>query len=107
MSEQTVSPQDEDHSEAKGSKTNIANIQQNFNFAQNIDLDKLAELSKNDKSLAERIMALYENQFEHGKEIDKFLIESEQKEQDLRLNEPPGKENMFLEGNCSQCLWHF
>ncbi|AEI14059.1 hypothetical protein Flexsi_0371 [Flexistipes sinusarabici DSM 4947] len=104
MSEQTISPQGEDNSEAKESKTNIANIQQNFNFAQNIDLGKLAELSKNDKSLAERIMALYENQFEHGKEIDKFLMESEQKEQNLRLNETPWQRKYVFRGQLFSVL---
>lgn len=67
----------------------IANIQNNFNFAQNLDIDKLAYLSKTDKKLADRVMTLYEKNFEHVRKCDVKVITLEEQEQKLRAEETP------------------
>ena len=69
--------------------TQIANIQNNFNFAQNIDLDKLAFLSSKNKELADKVMALYEKNLEHIEKCDDRILSLEEKEQRLRETEIP------------------
>lgn len=76
-------------SKEASSKHHVANIQNNFNFAQTIDLDKLAYLSSTDKALAERVMCLYETQLAHVKEMDKGLLGLEEEEQKLRKVDVP------------------
>lgn len=80
------------------SSQNIANIQQNFHFVQNIDISKLNELSLTDKDLADRIMKLYESQLEHSKKIDDFIMQAEEKEQNLRINDIPHQRKYAFRG---------
>lgn len=70
-------------------KQQIANIQNNFNFAQNIDLSKLAQLDQANSELAQRMTAIYEDQFKHAAMCDTAIIELEKKEQSLRETEIP------------------
>ena len=101
MKKQNISVHDNNVSdESRESPQNIANIQQNFHFVQNIDVSKITELSQVDSSLANRIVSLYESQLEHGKSIDEFLVEIEQKNNYYEKKIFHIKENMLLEDNC-------
>lgn len=82
--------------ESKAEKANsnsttqhIANIQNNFHFTQNIDLDKMSSLSEISPEIASRMMSLYEQQFEHAKAVDNKIIELEKTEQKARVEEIP------------------
>ncbi|AOO64729.1 hypothetical protein [Sulfurospirillum halorespirans] len=70
-------------------KQQIANIQNNFNFAQNIDLGKLSQLEQINPDLAHRMTTIYEEQFKHAVFCDTSIIELEKKEQQLRETEIP------------------
>lgn len=70
-------------------KQQIANIQNNFNFAQNIDLGKLAQLEQINPELAKRMTGIYEDQFKHVVMCDTSILELEKKEQTLRETEIP------------------
>jgi len=61
----------------------IANIQNNFHFSQNIEIDKLTLLAKNSSELADRLMTICER----GR--DSFIIDTESKEQQSRIEERP------------------
>jgi len=67
----------------------ILNTQNNFHFTQNIDLEKVANLNSVSPDLADRVMTIYEKQFEHAKEIDKSILEIEKTEQQSRITERP------------------
>lgn len=67
----------------------ISNVQNNFHFAQKIDLDKMAQLNDSAPDLASRVMTLYENQFDHAKTVDNNIITLEKNEQTSRINERP------------------
>lgn len=82
QNEQGTSPQE-------NIKQQIANIQNNFNFAQNIDLGKLAQLDQSNPELAQRITAIYEDQFRHVVACDTAILDLEKKEQSLRETEIP------------------
>lgn len=64
-------------------------IQNNLHFVQNIDINALNELSKSDSKLASRAMALYENQFEHAKNMDEKIVNLEEQEQNDRRRDRP------------------
>ena len=67
----------------------IFNQQNNYHLVQNIDIEKLAALSKINPDIADRVMCLYEEQQKHNINIDKSILELEQKEQKSRLEEIP------------------
>ncbi len=68
---------------------NVFNQQNNYHLAQNIDIEKLATLSKINPDIANRVMCLYEDQQKHNINIDKSILDLEQKEQKSRLAEKP------------------
>ena len=68
---------------------NVFNQQNNYHLAQNIDIEKLATLSKINPDIANRVMCLYEDQQKHNINIDKSILDLEQKEQISRLAEKP------------------
>jgi len=69
--------------------TTTFNQQNNYHLAQNIDLDKLSELSRNSPKLASRVMELYEKQQQHNISIDTKILTLEETEQKARLTETP------------------
>jgi uncharacterized membrane protein len=68
---------------------NVFNQQNNYHLAQNIDIEKLATLSQINPDIANRVMCLYEDQQKHNINIDKSILDLEQKEQKSRLAEKP------------------
>lgn len=76
-------------SENNNPNTQIFNQQNNFHLSQQIDLNKLANLSTKDGELANRVMSLYEKQQEHNINIDSRIINLEEKEQEIRKREIP------------------
>lgn len=67
----------------------IANIQNNFHFTQDIDLKKVTELSKVSPDLATKYMELCDRRQTQAENIDSFIMTMETKEQDLRITEQP------------------
>ena len=67
----------------------VFNQQNNYHLAQNIDIEKLATLSQINPDIANRVMCLYEDQQKHNINIDKSILDLEQKEQKSRLAEKP------------------
>ena len=67
----------------------VFNQQNNYHLAQNIDIEKLPTLSKINPDIANRVMCLYEDQQKHNINIDKSILDLEQKEQKSRLAEKP------------------
>ncbi|MFA7570904.1 MAG: hypothetical protein WCY75_06680 [Sulfurimonadaceae bacterium] len=65
------------------------NQQNNYHLAQTIDIEKLSILSEKNPEIANRIMCFYEEQQKHNINIDKNILELEQKEQNSRLSEKP------------------
>ena len=80
----------EDSSNASSPRVgNVFNQQNNYHLAQNIDIEKLATLSQINPDIANRVMCLYEDQQKHNINIDKSILDLEQKEQKSRLAEKP------------------
>jgi hypothetical protein len=66
-----------------------ANIQNNFHFTNDIDLNKVTELTKVSLELATKYMELCERRQTQAENIDSFIMSTETKEQDLRITEKP------------------
>ena len=75
--------------EKSSNQTAIFNQQNNFHLTQNIDIDKLNQLSNKNPELAKSIIGLYEKQLEHNINIDNKILTIEEKEQALRAQELP------------------
>ena len=69
--------------EKSSNQTAIFNQQNNFHLTQNIDIDKLNQLSNKNPELAKSIIGLYEKQLEHNINIDNRILTIEEKEQAL------------------------
>jgi len=52
---------------------------------QAIDIKALTALADKHPELADRVLSIYENQFEHAKNVDNQLLPMEKAEQELRI----------------------
>lgn len=80
---------DDDSSITSPVTQQIANIQNNFHFTQNIDLAKVTQLAEVSPDLADRYMTLCEKRQIQTENIDTFIMTTETKEQNSRISEKP------------------
>lgn len=75
--------------ESETTQSTLAIQQNNYHFVQAIDIKALTALADKHPELADRVLSIYENQFEHAKNVDNQLLPMEKAEQELRISETP------------------